>query len=208
MKKSLGNGRRRGVGGFPRQAIAHPPTFDPSIRLLKKFRFIQGGTPSANVAISSLNLVQMIVMAKTAVTTALLIDSLKLLKVEAWQATAQGSAATSVDVSGPQSLAGPENRKTDISVGVQPAHVVWSPAPQSASSFWIDSNSSQEMFRISCPPTTIVDVTVELILLFNPGEATAGPIPAAATAGVIYGCTLDGNGLTGNLTPADWTLLP
>jgi len=208
-KMSLGNGRRRSAGGNnPRLAIAHPPTFDPAIRLQKKFRYISTTTPSVNVAIAVSNLTQAIVMATAANSSQLLIDSIRLLKVEIWHAAAQGAATTVCEVAGSQSTPGPENRKSDICVGVQPAHVQWRPAPLSNASFWQDNQSSLELFRITCPATAIVDVTVELIFLFNVGDAVLGPTPAGATTGVIYGTTLDGNGLTGNLKPAEWTLLP
>jgi len=197
------NGRtgQRGNAG----ALSHPPQIHPAISGSKIFRFICTTNPEAEATVTQANLLQMLVVANTSSTSSLLFSSIRLRKVEAWASPVQGSAPSYVSVTGSRS--GPENRKSDYSTGVTPAHVKWNPAPNSLSDLWYhaDTIGSDTLLTISCPVTAIVDVAVDFIIACK-DTAVAGPIPAGATAGTVYGVPLDGLG--GNLLPADYVLLP
>ncbi len=204
-KTVLGGGRRKNSGG-PRFQVAqpHPPPLRPAFSLSKTFRFQATGAVTYE-SITQTNLSNLIVVALTATTSAKVFSSARLRKVEAWCAPAQGGAGAEIQIVGPNTSPGPENRKSDISMGIQPAHVRWNPVPNSTPDFWFSQAGSAEMFQLTCPTDTVVDVTLDLILNFSE-TATAGPVPVGATPGEWYAVPLDGLG--NNLPPVDWTVLP
>jgi hypothetical protein len=62
------------------------------------------------------------------------------------------------------------------------------------------------LFSLSAPPSTIIDVVVDL--RFVEQEApTVGDYPTGATLGQVYGDYLDGI-ITGNFAPVGYTVLP
>lgn len=176
--------------------------------MAKVFRFASNLAMS-DTSITVANLLNLLVVALTAATTTRLFRSIRLRKVEAWAIGAQSAASEVIQISGLGD--GPANFRSDVSMGITPAHVIWRPAPMSRSSLWYDTGSSEadNLFDITVPVSAIVDVTVEFIVQ-NPEVAgpAAGPIPAGATPGSLYGCTLDGGGLAGHLVPSDYVLLP
>lgn len=103
--------------------------------------------------------------------------------------------------------AGPTNRKSDVSMGVTPAHVRWNPAPLSVADLWYEAGAvSQGLFTITYPADCIVDVTIDYIMQCD-DPAIVGPVPAGASVGVIYGVPLDGL-IPGHFQPVDYIALP
>jgi len=198
-------GKRNKGNGVPR-----PPQLVPEIRVSKIFRY-QSNAAGTQTLITVANLQALLVFALTATTTTRLFRSIRLRKVEVWAIGAQNAASERVAVTGGGD--GPANTKADVSMGVTPAHVVWRPAPQSRSALWYDSGSSEasNLIELDYPNSAIFDVTVEFIMV---DSAENGPVPgpatAGATAGTLYGCTLDSTGRTGSgkLQPQDYTPLP
>jgi hypothetical protein len=186
-------------------ALSHPPQIHPAISGSKKFRFTASGGADVQSVITQTNLANLLVVATSAVTTSRIFSSVRLRRVEAWCLPAQGLTSQLLSIAG--TGAGPENRKSDASMGVTPAHVVWSPAPLSVADLWFEVGGTLSMFQLTAPGASIVDVTLDFIQNCE-DASTAGPVPAGATAGVWYGCTLDGNGLTGSMLPVDYLTLP
>jgi len=186
-----------------RGPLSYPPSISPAIRVNKTFRFTAQSATSKTI--TQTNLQQLLVVANTAATSSVLFSSIRLRRVECWASPAQGAAPVEVSIFGVQ--AGPENRKSDVSLGVTPAHVRFRPAKNSTADLWYESNSlgSQSIFTIQFPATATVDVNVDLVIN-STGTSVAGPIPAGAVAGTLYGVPLDGIG--GTLTPVDYVLLP
>jgi hypothetical protein len=204
VRRRAPQNRRRGNGTANAGALSHPPQIRPAISGSKTFRF-QGQSSQTNQAITQANLLDMLVMALSSTTTALLFNSVRLRKVEMWVAPAQGSGGAVLACAG--TVAGPTNRKSDASMGVTPAHVKWNPAPNSISDLWYEAGSaSQSLFTLTYVADAIVDVTIDYIIACD-DTAIAGPVPAGATPGTIYGVSLDGIS-SNQLQPVDYAILP
>lgn len=198
--RSTRNGRRGlrgGVGG-----LEHPPQIHPAISGSKVFRFAVVGADT-QTQVTQTELLNMVVVATTATASSRIFSSVRLRKVEAWAAPVQGNAPQLISIAGIG--AGPENRKSDSSMGVTPAHVRWNPAPNSVADLWFETGASSAMFELTVPTNATVDVSIDYVLNCE-DTPTAGPVPAGATAGTWYGVPLDGLG--GNVQPFDYTLLP
>jgi hypothetical protein len=200
-------GRRRGLGSSTSRAagsaLSHPPQIRPAIAASKTFRFAVTGSPVAQSVITQTELANLLVVATSSTATSRVFSSVRLRKVEAWALPVQGNQPQSVSISGIG--AGPENRKSDQSMGITPAHVRWNPAPNSVADLWFEVGGSLNMFEITAPTAAVVDVSIDFIQ--NCADtATAGPTSVGATAGVWYGVPLDGLG--NFVLPVDYVLLP
>lgn len=184
----------------------HPPMLRPQYSGSKTIRFQSSNTVAA-VLVTAQNLLQLTVVALTSTATSRLWSSVRLRKVEAWCIGAQNAASEKLSIVGVG--AGPQNFVADLSMGVQPAHVVWRPSAASLASFWYEQGvrETDNLFQISAPASTVIDVSVDWIMDTASGFI-AGPVPAGATAGDIYCATLDGNGVTGVIVPQDYTPVP
>jgi len=186
-----------------------PKQLAPDVRFSKTFRY-NSSSAAASDEVTVGNLLQLMVVALTVTTTARLWRSVRLVRVEAWSIGAIGGTPEIIRIVGVGD--GPQAVASDMSMGVRPAHVVWRPPARSRSSFWYDTGSGEAdgLFELTAPSGTILDITLEVLMVnnFDTGGATAGPVPAGASAGAVYLCSLDGNGLTGKFVPEDYLLLP
>lgn len=206
-KSAPKRGRAKSVLRVRDEGLSHPPPTDPSIRVSKRFRFQSNA--STDVTLTAANFLQLLVCATGAAASARLFSSVRLLKIEAWANPALGGANSEIVING--TYDGPANQSADISMGVTPAHVVWHPALKSRSALWYSTGAgeSDPMLDLYCPVDTIVDVTIEAILMnANTASATLGPAPTGAIQNAVYLCTLDGSGVGGHLVPVDWDPLP
>lgn len=147
-------------------------------------------------------------LAATATTTTTRpIEAAKLISVEMWAISAQGSAPTTVNLEwlGENS---PSTQVSDTAMGVQPAHLFSTPPSSSSNRWWCMNGSleSDDLFSITWPIGTIVDVVVALRLV-ETEAVTFGDVPAGATIGTFYGNYLDGIA-SGKLAPIGLTTLP
>jgi hypothetical protein len=207
-RNNRGDGPRRrkarnnlGAGG-PLQ----PPAFIPTLKLPHKFRFVcaAGGTVQVNRA----NLLNLVLVATSATTTARLIEGIRLVSVEAWSnPVALGSTPTTVQLEW-QGINSPSTVISDTSMGVRPAHIRCIPPPNSSNQWWSMSGSSEGdvLFDMILPANTFVDVTTEMRLV-EQETPTAGDVPAGAALGRIYGDYLDGI-TSGLCAPVGLTILP
>jgi hypothetical protein len=186
--------------------IPHPRSFDPSIRVTKTFRFRANAGTNVFYTITTKNLLQLLVMANSSTTSWRLVQSLRIVRVETWADPAIGSAG-SVAVTGIG--VGPENRVTDQSMGVQPAHVVWRPLPGAQNSFWLQNGATEtnSQFEILASTGQVIDLTLELILQCDDTPTANGDTGSGLTNGTLYLNYLDGL-TSGVLQPVDYVPLP
>jgi len=187
-KSARGQGRVKGLGG--RQLS--PPAFEATIGTSHRFRFTCAAG-NGGAVVTRKNLLNLLQLATSAVTTVRLLQAVRLRSVEVWtNPVALGSAPTTCSIEWVGENA-PSVVESDISLGVRPAHVRSSP-PQLSSSQWWSISGQQEtdqLFILSLPANSIVDVIADI--RFVESEApTAGDIPAGASLGQLYGNYLDG----------------
>lgn len=203
-RQRTGRGGRSSVGGM------RPPPFAPTVKVNHKFRFTGAiGSATTLVAITRANLLNLLVTAISAITTVRTFEAVRLKKVEMWtNAPALGSAPTycQLEWEGENS---PSTILSDTSMGVQPAHLVSIPPPSSSNRWWSMSGSQEtdNLFGVMMSTGGVIDVSVEARLV-DVESPTAGPVPAGATIGQLYACTLDGNGVGGVLSPLGYNALP
>jgi hypothetical protein len=130
-------------------------------------------------------------VANTAVTC--LFGTLRIKRVQIW-APPLTSGTNEVEILwGVQGQANMNPvRVTDVSVSTAfPAYISTSPPPNSVASFWQNVGVNQDMFKISCPTASYIDVTLELTLWNNEGSGFNTTV-ALATLGDMYYMSLDG----------------
>jgi hypothetical protein len=197
-------GRQRGPG---RAMLSHPPQFKPTVGFSHKFRFASG-TNAGTTAITRAQLLNLIQVATSAVTTVRVFQAVRLKKVEMWtNPPVLGSTPVtcSCEWIGENS---PSTVHSDTSMGVQPAHVLSRP-PASSSNRWWSLSGQQEtdnLIVLIFPADTIIDVSVQ-VRMVEQENPTAGDVPAGASLGKLYGNYLDGI-VSGLLLPIGYTFLP
>jgi hypothetical protein len=180
-----------------------PPPFVPTLALKHNFRFIDstGGT----YTITRASLLNLIVTATSAITTVRLLEAVRLIKIRSWGSPSGATIETnSIEWLGENS---PSTLISDSSMGVRPAHISTCPPPSSSNQWWSMSGSleTDDLFVVITSVGTVLDITVEIRLVESEAP-TAGPVPAGATIGKVYGVPLDGLG--GNLIPVGFVTLP
>jgi hypothetical protein len=184
-----------------------PPEFTPSPTFGHKFRFANGSN-NGTFIITRANMLNLMQVAVTAVTTMRPIEAIKLNLVEVWSnPTALGSPPNvcSVEWVGNQ---GPSVIHSDSSMGVRAAHVRTRPPKDASERWWSMSNFTEtdQLFTLVLPADSVVDVSTSIRLVDN--ESTiAGDIPAGATPGTFYYDYLDGIA-SGKLAPVSVAVLP
>jgi len=201
-KRRTGKRGRRGGGG-----LGHIPPFTPTIKFSHKFRFVNG-TGSGTYTITRAQLLNLVVVTPSAITSARIFEAVRLKNVEVWSnPSALGSAPTTLSLEwlGPY---GPSTVVSDTSMGVSPAHIRTSPPKSSSDMWWCMSgfNESDQLFTLILPADCVIDVTLD-VRLVEQESPTAGDTPAGATIGQLYGSYLDGFP-SKVLVPVGYTVLP
>jgi hypothetical protein len=184
-----------------------PPPFVPTVSLFHKFRFSNGGNNGTYI-ITRAQMLNLLLVAPTTVTSVRLFQAIRLRKVEIWaNPTALGSTPSTVSMEwlGENS---PSTVISDTTMGVRPAHISSKPPARSSAQWWSLSafNETDVLFTLILPAQCIIDVSVDLRYVEQEAP-TAGDIPVAATAGQVYGDYLDGIA-TSKLAPVGFTTLP
>lgn len=204
IKKQRRNRPRRSLQGA---GLGHVPPFVPTISLSHRFRFTNG-TNAGSYLITRGNVLNLILYATSAITSVRLFEAVRVKRVEIWSnPTALGSAPTSVSLEW-LGVQGPSTFHSDTTMGVSPAHIVTQPPANSSDRWWSMSgqNEADNLFGLSLPADSVVDVTLELRLVETEAP-TAGDVPAGAALGQLYGDYLDGLS-SGKLAPVGYTPLP
>jgi hypothetical protein len=189
--------------------VIQPPPFVPTMALTHRFRFIDG--VGGSYTITRASLLNLIVTATSAVTSVRLMEAVRLIKVKLWTNPIIGTGSASASPIQTCSLEwlgenSPSTLTSDSSMGVRPAHIRSSPPPSSSNRWWSLSGSleTDDLFILTTVAGTVLDIAAE-IRLVEMEAPTAGPVPAGATIGQVYGFPLDG---TGHLLPVGFTQLP
>jgi hypothetical protein len=180
------------------ERMEHPPQINGyEITHEKRLRFTVTAAVAAQV-ITYQNLLDLVLVATTAVAGFDLFDLVKVKAVEVWSAAALGTP-TSCSVSFVTATVD-RSVHTDTSLGVKPAHVSAVPNSQSLASFW-QASAAGNAFVIQAPAGSIVDCT----LCFRTASATptaAQNALVAATPGEVYFRGLDGLAAAGTNFPS------
>jgi hypothetical protein len=194
---------RRGLTRNTGPSALIPPPFVPTLALMHKFRFID--STGGSYTITRASLLNLIVTATSATTTVRLLEAVRLIKIRSWGSPSGATIETnSIEWLGENS---PSTLISDSSMGVRPAHISTCPPPSSFNQWWSMSGSleTDDLFVVTTSVGTVLDITVEIRLVESEAP-TAGPVPAGATIGKVYGVPLDGLG--GNLIPVGFVTLP
>lgn len=197
-------GRQQGQGGG--RSLSVPP-FTATVQTTHRFRFANT-TNSGQFSITRKNLLNLLQVATSTVTTVRLLQAVRLKSVEMWgNPIALGSPPTELRLewSGENS---PSTFVSDFGMGVRPAHVRTTPPASSSNRWWSISGSSETdvLFILLLPANVVIDVSLEL--RFVDAEApTAGDVPVGATLGQLYANYLDGKAGS-KLSPVDYQAIP
>jgi hypothetical protein len=209
VKRNKQRNRNRRPGRNSGRRGRNLPSFVPTVCTSHTFRF-QSAARSGTVTITRGNLLNLLVVATSAVTTARILEAVRLKRVRmVCQPAALGGSTAATEITlewlGENS---PSTIIDDQAVGVQPA-IIDSTPPASASNRWWCMSGTQEadnMFALTFEVGTVVDVTLELRFVDNE-TPTAGDVPVGATLGRMYGDYLDGI-TSAQLSPVGLTILP
>jgi len=184
-----------------------PPEFVPSPTFGHTFRFTNGSNAGSYTMARS-NMLNLMQVAVTAVTTMRPIEAIKLNRIRVWSnPPALGSPPTTVSVEwvGTQ---GPSVIHSDTSMGVRPACVITRPPKDASERWWSMSNFNEtdQLFTLVLPADALIEVSTTIRLVDNE-SSIAGDIPAGATPGTFYYDYLDGIA-SGKLTPVSVAVLP
>jgi len=195
---------RRSQGSRGRRAqelLSHPPQIpDFTVRHGTRLRFV------ANAAVGQVvtyqNLLDLFLVATTAVAGFDLFATVKIRAVEVWADAVVGNAAT-VSVSfdgGTAGSVGDQRWHTDTSMGIQPAHVKARPSAKAlCSNYQLSSNAAA--FYLACPTGAVVDVELSYVQILGSAVAAQNAL-VGATPGAFYTRGLDGLAVaTTKLTP-------
>jgi len=184
-----------------------PPEFVASPTFGHTFRFTNGSNVGS-FTITRANMLNLMQVAVTAITTMRPIEAIKLNRVRAWSnppALGAPPTTTAVEWVGNQ---GPSVLHSDTSMGVRPACVMTRPPKDASERWWSMSNFNEtdQLFTLILPADALVEVSTTIRLVDNE-SSIAGDIPAGATPGTFYYDYLDGIA-SGKLTPVSVAVLP
>lgn len=190
------NTRSRNVAG---RGPANPPPFSSNIRTTHKYRFLSNA--AFGTTINSVGCFGAAGAMGTVVnsTVALCYESLRLLKVEVWSPPASQGASATVAVEW-LSTNSPSIEVSDTTMSVSHnAHISTRPPIGSLASFWQNIDTAFQLFTLTCPINSIIDVTLELLQVDRP--VTSGTITGLTTVvlNTMYYLALDRGGVGTNV---------
>jgi len=174
--------------------VNRPPQLRTYPHLTHTYRFFANSTVSNSLITSDLLFGAaggICTVANTAVTC--LFGTLRVKRVQIW-APLLSSGTNEIEILwGVQGQANMNPiRVSDVSVSTAfPAHVDTRPPPNSIAGFWQNVSVNQDLFKISCPTSSYIDVTLDLTLWNNEGAGFNTTI-ALGTLGDMYYMSLDG----------------
>jgi len=184
-----------------RSMISHPPAI--SNYLLKhnvRLRFIMAAASST--AITYANLLDCILVATGATAGSDVFHRVRIRGVEMWGIAALGtSSSVSCQFVGAASgFFGDGKFHTDTSMGIEPAHIMARPDPNSLADLFQNS-STQIAFTVEGIAGTVIDVLLSYQQLNNINVSASNAL-VGATAGTLYWRGLDGVAIsTTNFVP-------
>jgi hypothetical protein len=168
--------------------MEHPPQIDRyEVTHKCRMRFTVLAT-TAGTNITFQNMLDMILIATSAVAGVDLFDLVRIRSVECWGQAALGTPNTiSINFN---STTGDQSLHTDTSLGVKPAHVLAIPSNKSLASFWQPS-AGGNAFRIACVAGSVLDISLSFKTSSNAPTAPSSAL-VGATTGELYFRGADG----------------
>ncbi len=185
-----------------------PPQFIPTVKVGHTFRFVT--LSGAGYTVNSDDLLNLLLVATAATTTARLLQAVKLKRIRVWgNVPSLGSAPSTVQVewtsgTGVASF-GAAWKVSDTSQGVTSAFVDARAPKGSIADFWLQNGQTNAGVAILTFPTgAVFDFHVTCVFV-DTESPTAGQTTTGATVGRVYGGTLS-SGAT--WSPVGLTALP
>jgi len=210
----LNRPRRRRNGGQPsvirnrfssfvrqEEKANHIPMFKSNIPVSHTFRFLATSNFNANISTGNVGAVPGVVCYVLNTTGREIIETFKIKRVKIWSPPPSigGSATCSVEwySNSTAQLFGSSKEISDTSINVSsPAFISTSPPVGCSASFWQDVvASSTSLFNMVAPAGSIIDLSLDYILLDDANAAAAYTFTSgAATLGTLYYIGLDSSG--------------
>lgn len=200
-QRRAGRGRmvpaRAQSGSSVSMRVINPPSIPSAVIVKRRYRFVaSAATASGGTNVSTDGLLGVMgVMAATSTTAFKLFRAARIRQVEIWapsSGTVSGFPNGTVELKWSDddtNSPGLQFSATSLSTGV-PAHIKATPPPNSSAAFWFNTTTGENMFTITCPAQSIIDVTMEGIMNDDlVAIATAGV--TSKIAGVVYYEPLD-----------------
>ncbi len=172
-----------------------PVVFTPQLIQNKRFRFVCSGSAAAEVPIyvGCLRALLFGHASGTSITTnAGLIQAIRIKKVEMWAVATGGPTAFTTCSLIWKGLNSPITEYSATGDNVRPAYLSCVPPPLSEPSWWHDQASAQgtELFELSCPIGTVVDVVLDYVLHDGANASTITTVSGVTAVG-IFAANLD-----------------
>lgn len=177
-----------------RQGGRAPPEFVPTLSFGHKFRF-RGSYAFTNVSITRSRLLNLYSVATTTTNQFRLLTAVKIRRVSMWgQPVALGSANTRISIEW-AGFNSPSTIHSDTASGVRASFISSNPPPDSSAAWWSisGSNEGEDLFKLTGPTGTVIDLDLELRFADNEAAVAAeNGTAAAASVGRVYWNYLDG----------------
>jgi len=182
-----------------------PSQLKTNLEIKHQYRFTSTAATSTSIT-DTLLLSAAGVVASTAVLGKSIFQAVKINQIEIFTPPASQGASATCSILFPPSAAANyamPREITDTTVSVsEPAHVLTSPPPNSAASFW-NGPSGANLFTLVAPTGSIIDVWLSLVLADGPADYN---LPTAtlvgASVGATYFCSLDSSTKAGSIYQA------
>ncbi len=183
-------GRKTRVKKNRSKQLGQPPPWTAHPRFIRKIRYLASGAVAATIVSND-----MIFGAGSlaATTTAIynVTRSYRLLSVEVWAPPAAQGSTSTVTLRWPATQSSPVVDVSDTSSSVSiNAHIKTSPPKESTVGFWQAMGTNNNMFLLTCPTSSIVDVVFEYIFS-DLAAANNSSAVVGATVGQLYFTALD-----------------
>jgi hypothetical protein len=194
-KRKGGKGRKR-LPNVPFPLLATPS-------LGHVFQFTSSGAASA-LSITRNDVLNLLVTAATAITSYPMIAAIKIKKIRAWAPIISSYVPQAMEIEWNGGLYAPSAIHSAVSDGTFPAKLETRPPPGSSPDLWSltgASNIAEDLFSITCPANTVIQLSVALRLMDDEAPGASYTV-AGATVGKVYYGYLDGPVATGILPPS------
>jgi len=192
MSPARRRNRRRG-------APMSPPTFSASKVISSRYRF-ECNTSLGQTPVTAQDLLDLLCMATGTTAAYRICSAVKLRSVRMWGPMASDLKPVTCEVEYAQSesaaIGNPSTVRSDTSIGAtRGACVSYAPPAGSLASFWQPRVASDELFYLTGPANSIVDIVLDQQVVLNISDVDAvGGSVSGATVGQVYVRPLDSNG--------------
>jgi hypothetical protein len=201
MMKKTSKNPRRPQGPTRRNGKLNPSQFESNVKGTHRFRF------AATAAVTQKSITDSSVIGALGGFCTIVnnqvscwVNSFRIKKIEVWGApqTLGSPSTVSVEWFGFGNSPNLEISDTTLSVS-QNAHVVTRPPPNALCHFW-QKQTNTALFNLSCTANSIIDITVDYVLVDQDTAALAIAV-AAGVVGTPYYLALDQQTGTHNFVP-------